>query len=270
MSSKTIIELVIIAENEFQSGKMTAREFLDKLDTYSYGQGLSKLPRSWTSKIWKERRLIILEKNSNSNGDCNCKKCKTTIKESPIIQHHSHPRKFKEIMKEMEKKAFKETALELYEESKHKHFYNLNLCPVCNRNMKFVKHLKKFKCDRCPKLNPRSGKTFYRERLYDYSIEKKELWSLSKFTKRFYSYISKKSEQKALEWACNLFIQESQDYRNLSKKFPWSIYCRECAYREDLKKGKIKKRKIELVDNENNFEKPKIRIRRTNEKNNII
>jgi hypothetical protein len=260
--SRDIHELIADLENRFLSGEISKNDFWEKMDTYSCGKGLRNLPRSWTSKIWRIKRQQALEAQQNASSFCSCKKCNKEIKEAPVIQHHRHPRTFKQILKECRSKCLNEAVSRGYEENGHKYFYSLNLCLVCNSNMKFDKARDKWECAECREVK-RSGRVVYSRKFYDERIEKKEPWSIEKFKKHFYSYYESESKSLAENEATKIFIMESKAYRELdSRLFPWSIYCRDCAFKEDVKKGRIKKSKRKIVEIKEKNEKPKPRIRR--------
>jgi len=229
---------------------------------YSYGKGLKNLPKSWTSKIWKIKRQEVLQANSVIDSICVCKKCNKEIENSPVIQHHRHPRSFKEILKECQTKCLNEAVSMGYEKNGHKYFYSLNLCPVCDSNMKFDQERGKWKCAECREIK-RSGRVIYSRKFYDERIEKKKPWSIQKFKKHFYSHYEKETKDLAETEATKIFIMESKAYRELDNRlFPWSVYCKKCAFKEDLKKGRIKKSKRKIVEVEEISEKPKPKIRR--------
>lgn len=266
--SKMIMDLVEKAEDDFLNGIITVEQFLKNLDTYSYGKGWKELPKAWTSEAWKNKRLAILESNSNSSGKCHCKKCGISIETSPVIQHHRHPRKLKEIKSTEEERIFDIIAADYYKKNSHKHTYNHNTCISCGSRVKYLRYTKKWECSSCnTKYNPRLGCYVSKTIIHEKCNTKKKPISFTNFKKKFTNFLKTKAREKALDSSVRILVKESKAYRSLDESiFPWSIYCRDCAYKEDFESGKIKKRKKKLEVVEENEYKQKPRIRRRNEK----
>ena len=261
--SKIIMSLVERAEDDFLNGIITVEQFLKNLDTYAYGKGWNTLPRAWTSETWRNKRILILKESENSDGQCHCKKCGILIKESPVIQHHKHPRKLKDIKEEEESRIVDILAVESYKRNSHKYTYNHNTCISCGSWVKYLRYTKKWECSSCDtKYNPRLGRNVSKTNVYGKCNTERRPISFTSFKKKFINSLKIEAQDRALDSSVRILVTESKAYRTLDGSiFPWSIYCRDCAYNEDLASGKIKKRKKLEVFDENKF-KPKAKIRK--------
>ena len=258
-----IVKLLIQIEKDFEEQKISAEEFWSKMNTYSLGKGHRNLPKSWHSKVWKNKRESIIKENANIDGFCNCKKCgiETT---SPVIQHHRHPRKFGDILYIEKNKIANEMLESSFKKNGHNFFHKINKCRNCGSRVKFLPYTKKWQCTKTGEI-------------CDSRIQEKKFWSLWEYKRKFLeSYMQKDDVKKnALNKATEIYISESRGYRELNHEiFPYFIYCKSCAFEEDLEKGKIKKKKKKnkVVDNSDALKwspnvdidthKPQIRIRR--------
>ena len=252
-----ITDLIEDKEVLFLEGQISANEFWEYMDTYSYGKGLSYLPKGWETESWKNKRKSIIQEQSNDGGLCQCTKCGVEIDKYITIQHHRHPRKFRDILNR-EKAWFANKLIEQsFATNGHNFFNKKNKCIECGSYAKFLPYTKKWECA-------------FTGKIYSNCKRIKVPWSLLEYKEEFYLVFLKKEEtyELSLPVATKKHIAESRAYRNLdSKVFPYSIYCRDCAYKEDLKSGKIKKKRIdnpkkkEVLINIEDY-KPKIRIRR--------
>ena len=256
-SNISIVDLIEDKENLFLNGEISALKFWEHMDTYSYGKGLGYLPRGWKTESWKNKRKLIIEEQSTDDGICTCTKCGIKMSDYITIQHHKHPRKFKDILN-IEKGLFANKLIEQsFERNGHKFLKKKNKCVECGYYVKFLPYTKKWECAKTKKV-------------YDTCRKVKVPWKLQEYREKFYFEFLNKEEvyELSLPIATKKYIAESRAYRNLDNKvFPYSIYCRDCAYDEDKKSGKIKKPKINKPKKEKisiNIEdyKPKIRIRR--------
>ena len=253
----SITSLVVDKEDLFLSGQITSEEFWEYMDTYSYGKGLKYLAKGWETKAWKDKRALIIQEQKDDSGLCKCSKCGVSIEKWVTIQHHKHPRKFKDILKE-EKVFFADKLMEQsFAENGHNFSDTKNKCIECGSYARFLPYTKKWECSKTKKI-------------YDKCKKTKVPWSLWKYKKEFSSKFFEKKEahELSLPVATKKYIAESRAYRNLDNKvFPYSIYCRDCAFEEDSKSRKIKKKKTKEPKKEEipmNIEdyKPKVRIRR--------